>query len=346
MPSRCATAARGRQADTTHHVHRRGEMLGGTEEDYGDGGRDRDDPLQSLIHDDLPSMTTTTSGEASRRIQGARHSRASARVAIVARRGRASEAVPPLPLPLALALALARAGLRRARRDPRGRRAALVRVRARRQGHAEERAGRAHRRGHPPARRGRRAGRARGRPGDGHRLRGQAARLVSLDELRWIHLHKTAKLLQVSCATGAVLAGADKDAQAVSTYADDIVAFQVADDILDVTATTEQLGKTAGKDLDADKTTYPAADADGAREEARRLYKEAIDSPAPLATARRPCSPSRSTLSSEKTEAAWRGARARRRSGARAARAAVFWPTDVCWRISAPLHLGNACIIR
>ena len=51
---------------------------------------------------------------------------------------------------------------------------------------------------------------------------------VSLDELRWIHLHKTAKLLQVSCATGAVLAGAsDKDVQAVSTYADDIgLAFQ------------------------------------------------------------------------------------------------------------------------
>ena len=108
---------------------------------------------------------------------------------------------------------------------------------------------------------------------------------VSLDELRWIHLHKTAKLLQVSCATGAVLAGAsDKDVQAVSTYADDIgLAFQVADDILDVTATTEQLGKTAGKDLDADKTTYPKLlTLDGAREEARRLYKEAIDSLAPF----------------------------------------------------------------
>ena len=58
---------------------------------------------------------------------------------------------------------------------------------------------------------------------------------------------------------------------------------QVADDILDVTATTEQLGKTAGKDLDADKTTYPKLlTLDGAREEARRLYKEAIDSLAPF----------------------------------------------------------------
>jgi hypothetical protein len=50
----------------------------------------------------------------------------------------------------------------------------------------------------------------------------------------------------------------------------------VADDILDVTASTEALGKTAGKDLDMDKTTYPKLmGLDGARQEARRLVVEA-----------------------------------------------------------------------
>lgn len=50
----------------------------------------------------------------------------------------------------------------------------------------------------------------------------------------------------------------------------------VADDILDVTASTEALGKTAGKDLNMDKTTYPKLlGLDGSRQEAKRLVKEA-----------------------------------------------------------------------
>ena len=107
---------------------------------------------------------------------------------------------------------------------------------------------------------------------------------VSLEELTWIHTHKTAKLLEVSVAAGAVLAGAAKDdVRQCETYANDIgIAFQVADDILDVTATSEMLGKTAGKDEDTDKTTYPKLmGLDGARAEADRLYSEAIDSLAP-----------------------------------------------------------------
>ena len=107
---------------------------------------------------------------------------------------------------------------------------------------------------------------------------------VSLEELTWIHTHKTAKLLEVSVAAGAVLAGASKDdVRQCETYANDIgIAFQVADDILDVTATSEMLGKTAGKDEDTDKTTYPKLmGLDGARAEADRLYSEAIDSLAP-----------------------------------------------------------------
>lgn len=82
---------------------------------------------------------------------------------------------------------------------------------------------------------------------------------VSLDDLTWIHTHKTAALLQASVACGAVLGGASKvDVAALEMYALKIgLAFQVADDILDLTATSEELGKTAGKDLAMDKTTYP-----------------------------------------------------------------------------------------
>eukprot|EP00624_Nannochloropsis_granulata_P001777 evm.model.NODE_18742_length_6710_cov_21.964680.3 len=101
---------------------------------------------------------------------------------------------------------------------------------------------------------------------------------VGLQELTWIHTHKTAALLKVSVAAGAILGGASpEEVEACETYALDIgLAFQVADDILDVTASTEALGKTAGKDLNMDKTTYPKLlGLEGSREEARRLVKEA-----------------------------------------------------------------------
>ncbi|KAJ1452052.1 isoprenoid synthase domain-containing protein [Pelagophyceae sp. CCMP2097] len=108
---------------------------------------------------------------------------------------------------------------------------------------------------------------------------------VTLQELTWIHTHKTAKLLEVSVCAGAILAGASaKDVSLCATFANDIgIAFQVADDILDVTATSAVLGKTAGKDLDSDKTTYPKLmGLDGARAEAQRLYDEALESLAPF----------------------------------------------------------------
>jgi len=82
---------------------------------------------------------------------------------------------------------------------------------------------------------------------------------VDMDTLTWIHTHKTAALLKAAVSCGAILAGAnDGQVKQCEIYALKIgLAFQVADDILDVTASTEELGKTAGKDLDADKTTYP-----------------------------------------------------------------------------------------
>jgi len=101
---------------------------------------------------------------------------------------------------------------------------------------------------------------------------------VSLDELSWIHTHKTAALLQVSVACGAILGGASSDdVERCEKFALNIgLAFQVADDILDVTASTEELGKTAGKDEDTDKTTYPKLlGLEASKREAERLVNEA-----------------------------------------------------------------------
>jgi len=108
---------------------------------------------------------------------------------------------------------------------------------------------------------------------------------VTLDDLRWIHTHKTATLLQASVACGAILGGANADeVAACERFALNIgLAFQVADDILDVTASSEDLGKTAGKDENTDKTTYPKLlGLDGSRAEAQRLIDEAKECLAPF----------------------------------------------------------------
>jgi geranylgeranyl diphosphate synthase type II len=78
--------------------------------------------------------------------------------------------------------------------------------------------------------------------------------------LKTIHSHKTGALIRASVRMGALSAGAD-DAQlaALTAYGEAIgLMFQVVDDLIDVTQTTEHLGKTAGKDADQDKLTYPA----------------------------------------------------------------------------------------
>ena len=107
---------------------------------------------------------------------------------------------------------------------------------------------------------------------------------ISLDTLTWIHTHKTAALLRVSCACGAIIGGANEhDVKRVSDFAVKTgLAFQIADDVLDVTASTEQLGKTAGKDQATDKATYPRLlGLDGSRTQAAVLIEEAKQSLAP-----------------------------------------------------------------
>ena len=82
---------------------------------------------------------------------------------------------------------------------------------------------------------------------------------VGIETLEYIHEHKTAVLLEAAVVTGALCGGAtDEEVEKLRHYASCVgLAFQVIDDILDVTQTTEQLGKTAGKDVAVEKTTYP-----------------------------------------------------------------------------------------
>ncbi|PSO94622.1 MAG: farnesyl-diphosphate synthase [Cyanobacteria bacterium QS_9_48_30] len=81
-----------------------------------------------------------------------------------------------------------------------------------------------------------------------------------LETLNYIHTHKTGTLLETCVVSGAILAGAaDQDLQRLSKYAQNLgLAFQIVDDILDITASQEELGKTAGKDVQAKKSTYPS----------------------------------------------------------------------------------------
>lgn len=110
-------------------------------------------------------------------------------------------------------------------------------------------------------------------------LEGEAKKLP-MSELRYVHESKTAALLTTSVLLGAKSAGASAEQVAalrnfgMATG----LAFQVIDDILDVTQTSEKLGKSAGKDLASEKSTFPALiGLDASREEARRLTAEAHD---------------------------------------------------------------------
>ena len=82
---------------------------------------------------------------------------------------------------------------------------------------------------------------------------------ISIDTLIYIHNHKTGALFKSSVVCGAILAGATAvEIEKLSKFAQNIgLAFQIIDDILDITATQAELGKTAGKDLTAQKATYP-----------------------------------------------------------------------------------------
>jgi geranylgeranyl diphosphate synthase type II len=96
--------------------------------------------------------------------------------------------------------------------------------------------------------------------------------------VRFIHRRKTAALLRASVVAGAICGRASPaELRAIERFGENLgLAFQVADDVLDATATTEQLGKTAGKDAASGKATYPAVfGIDRSRREAAALARRA-----------------------------------------------------------------------
>lgn len=82
---------------------------------------------------------------------------------------------------------------------------------------------------------------------------------ITPDTLDFIHKNKTAALFELAVFCGAKIAGATvSQMQALEKFAQDFgLAFQIYDDIIDITLTTEELGKTAGKDVQEGKQTYP-----------------------------------------------------------------------------------------
>ncbi|MFJ7933770.1 polyprenyl synthetase family protein [Sporosarcina sp. NPDC096371] len=112
-------------------------------------------------------------------------------------------------------------------------------------------------------------------------IEGESKRL-SLMELENVHVNKTGALLSFSIEAGAILAGLHQQKTAkLKAFAWNIgLAFQIQDDILDITSTTEALGKPVGSDISSDKSTYPSLlGLDGAKErlaEHHRLAGEAL----------------------------------------------------------------------
>jgi len=105
-------------------------------------------------------------------------------------------------------------------------------------------------------------------------------RELDLAGLVRVHRGKTGALIRASCGLGALAAEAPAEqVEALRQYGADIgLAFQVADDVLDVTGTSEDLGKTAGKDVATAKSTYVRLlGVEGARTEAQRLAQAALD---------------------------------------------------------------------
>jgi geranylgeranyl pyrophosphate synthase len=103
---------------------------------------------------------------------------------------------------------------------------------------------------------------------------------MTLEELQAMHSLKTGALIRASLAMGGIAAGASEEQLAtLDEYGTHIgLAFQVVDDILDVEGDEETLGKTQGKDMEANKPTYvKLMGLDGAKAEAQRLLQAALD---------------------------------------------------------------------
>lgn len=107
-------------------------------------------------------------------------------------------------------------------------------------------------------------------------LQSEGLQNIDIKTLNFIHTHKTGALLETSVLSGALLKGASGSVlQRLSVYAHHIgLAFQIVDDVLDLTGTQEELGKTPGKDQKAQKVTYPSL---WGIEESKRKSQELVD---------------------------------------------------------------------
>ena len=102
---------------------------------------------------------------------------------------------------------------------------------------------------------------------------------IDLATVQYIHTHKTGALIKASVVAGALLGGAaGQKLAAITRYGEAAgLAFQIADDILDIEGTTEEIGKDAGSDQARGKATYPAVmGLAAAKEEARSMMDEAL----------------------------------------------------------------------
>jgi len=113
------------------------------------------------------------------------------------------------------------------------------------------------------------------------------AETAPMARLETIHRNKTGALIRCACRMGAICGGASEAGlAAITAYAEAIgLMFQVVDDILDVTQTTEQLGKDADRDGEHGKLTYPAlVGLEESRTEIERQERVALDALAPLSS--------------------------------------------------------------
>ena len=102
---------------------------------------------------------------------------------------------------------------------------------------------------------------------------------LDLKEITLLQQLKTGALIRYGCEAGAILGGASiEQRQALNSYASDLgLAFQIADDLLDVEGSVEETGKAVGKDEDAGKETFVSLlGVDGARNEAKRIADRAV----------------------------------------------------------------------
>lgn len=116
-------------------------------------------------------------------------------------------------------------------------------------------------------------------------------KVVDANTVEYIHRHKTAALIRASVVSGAILAGAETwQVDALSRYGELTgLAFQIADDLLNVTGDPRKMGKAVGTDVARGKATYPALfGIEASRQRARLLVQEAIETLRPFGESAEP----------------------------------------------------------